>query len=66
MSAVLYCWVPSLGLDPGASSFSDRVEGASAESHPASDRMVRFVQALLAHCPDLTDTKLDAAWTGGD
>jgi hypothetical protein len=66
MSAHLYCWAPSLGLDPEAADFQDKLGALLEEEAPPapSPRLVAFVEALLTRYPDLTETE-DAVWAMG-
>src|SRR5689334_16289742 len=65
MSANFYCWTPSLGLDPKARDFHDRIEALEeVEPSPASPKLLEFVGALLARYPDLDDDN-DTVWAAG-
>lgn len=66
MTANLYCWMPSLDLDPEASDFQDKLGALLEEEAPPapSPRLVAFVEALLTRYPDLTETE-DTVWAMG-
>jgi hypothetical protein len=65
MSANFYCWTPTLGLDPKARDFHDRIEALQeAEPSPASPKLLAFVAALLERYPDLDETD-DTVWAAG-
>jgi hypothetical protein len=66
MSAHLYCWAPSLDLDPEAPDFQDKLGALLEEEAPPapSPRLVAFVEELLPRYPDLTETE-DTVWAMG-
>lgn len=66
MTANLYCWTPSLDLDPEAPDFQDKLGALLEEEAPPapSSRLVAFVEELLTRYPDLTETE-DTVWAMG-
>jgi hypothetical protein len=65
MSANIYCWEPSLALEPSAEDFLDKIhELHSTPYPPPSETMVKLVDALLQRYPDLTVTE-DTVWADG-
>jgi hypothetical protein len=66
MSANFYCWAPTLDLDPQARDFHDRVDALHEAPPPeASDKLIAFVEALVARYPNLGDTDDDTVWSDG-
>jgi hypothetical protein len=68
-SAYMYCWEPSLALNPAEQSFYKTISALQADAlqaaNPArSPKLVAFVTDLLARYPDLTDTE-DTVWADG-
>jgi hypothetical protein len=65
MTAHLYCWTPSLGLNPTDVTFSERIRAIHRHPlPPRSPRLVDFVNDLLARYADLTETD-DTVWGDG-
>jgi hypothetical protein len=65
VTAHLYCWDPSLGLDPADSSFGNRVAALhEGPMPPRSPKLATFVSDLLTRYPDLTETE-DTVWGDG-
>lgn len=70
MSATFYCWEPELGLDPGGADFRDRLKALHEGPQSApSPTLLKFVDALLARYPDLTEVDPDddnaTIWSDG-
>jgi len=66
MSANFYCWAPTLNLDPKARDFNDRIDALYDAPPEASDRLIAFVEALLARYPDLDDgADGETVWSSG-
>jgi hypothetical protein len=65
MTAHLYCWAPTLELDPTDEEFPERVSDLQRARKPArSPRLVAFVEDLLSRYADLTQTE-DTVWGDG-
>ncbi|HEY2179979.1 MAG TPA: hypothetical protein VGH15_15520 [Caulobacteraceae bacterium] len=67
MTANLYAWEPSLGLDPRSADFGERVDSYCDpnNSHPPTPTIHRFVLALLAKYPEKDVPDATAVWADG-
>jgi hypothetical protein len=57
----MYCWQPSLALDPAKRPFYKRISALQSAHRPRSPKLVAFVADLLARYPDPTETE-DTVW----
>ena len=64
MSANLYCWGPSLPLNPRDRQFGEQLDQVYASQAPPTPQLTRFVTDLLARYPDLTQTE-ETVWSDG-
>ncbi|MBE9604112.1 hypothetical protein IAI18_04485 [Acetobacteraceae bacterium H6797] len=64
MSANMFCWHPRLGLSPADADFNERVDEIQDSHLPPTPELLAFVQSLLTHSPDLTETE-DTVWAEG-
>ena len=65
MTAHLYCWAPSLNLDPKHPDFGERVLALNQAPTPSrSPRLVAFVEDLVSRYADFPPTE-DTVWGDG-
>lgn len=63
-TANLYCWEPSLALNPTDRSFYETISALRAAKPPRSPKLVAFVNDLLTRYPDATEAQ-DTVWADG-
>jgi len=65
MTAHVYCWTPSLGLNPADRDFKEQIRAMYQQPKPApSPRLVAFVKDLLSRYADVTESQ-DTVWGDG-
>jgi hypothetical protein len=67
MSANLYCWEPSLNLEPASDDFQQKIQAIHqyVRKPTPSAAMIKLVDALIARYPDLSLETLDTVWADG-